>query len=107
MATLGSQVCQIAQAGEQQVSQDCLVTRVLEKGVLPCRLAAQAVAVNESVGRGVRDSSNRVFSRCCSYGHFAASSAIIAFSAGLSVLTPGIPACNDKVMIRSRTLKPI
>jgi hypothetical protein len=90
------------------VSHDGLVTHVLEKDVLPCPLAAQAVTVNESVVRGARDSSNQAFSRCCSCDRFAANSAIIAFSGGLLVpatASPGHPACADKLTIGSRTLK--
>jgi hypothetical protein len=82
-------VCQIGQPGEKQVSQDCLVTCVLKKGVPPCRLAVQTAVVNESVGRAARGSSNQVSSRCCCCDRFAAGIAIIAFSGGLSVRTRG------------------
>jgi hypothetical protein len=49
-------------------------------GCARCRLAAQGVTVNKSIGRGERDSSNRDLSRSCSCDRFAASNAIIAFS---------------------------
>jgi hypothetical protein len=82
-------VCQIGQPEEKQVSQDCLVTCVLKKGVPPCRLAVQTAVVNESVGRAARDSSNQVSSRSCCCDRFVAGSAIFAFSGGLSVRTRG------------------
>lgn len=83
------------------MSHDAGVTRVLQRDVLPCPRAAQAVTVNEFVGRGARDSSNQASSRCCSCDRFVAGSAIIAFSGGL-----GISSCTDNLPVGSRTLKP-
>jgi hypothetical protein len=61
-----------------------------------CRLAAQAVPVHESIGRGGRGSSNRDFSRCCSCDRFVASSATTAFCDCLSGPIPVHPRLEGR-----------
>src|SRR5260370_1669298 len=84
-------VPEVCQTGQTRNDRYCKILRQLNlsrKGVPLCRLAAQAVPVNESIGRGASDFSNRDFSPCCSCDHFVAISAISAVSDCLSVPIP-------------------
>src|SRR5258708_32408705 len=84
-------VPEVCKTGQPRNDRYCKILRQLNlsrKGVPLCRLAAQVVPVNESIGRGARDFSNWDFSRCCSCDHFVAISAISAFSDCLSVPIP-------------------